>query len=134
MNLDQHEAMWQRRDIGLPLLGIANIAKANGAWIALYQSEISVAMVVCFQLAACVDNFLIQEYFDPFNDPWTNDLVTFVPQLNQKNSHSSLPPTPGLGVDLDLNLDVLCEHLYDPGAYLDTSQKGWKKCLETRKK
>ncbi len=112
-------------------IAVAGIAKANGAWIAPHQSGGPVATAVCLQLAACVDNFLIQEYFDPFNDPWTKDLVTWTPQIDPKNGHLSLPTAPGLGIDL--NLDVVREHPYDPNAYLDTSKKGWEKRLGTGK-
>jgi hypothetical protein len=48
-----------------------------------------VATVVCLQLAAIVPNFLIQEHFDPFNEPWTKELVTWTPELDVKNRPSS---------------------------------------------
>ena len=53
------------------------MAAADGAWVAPHQSGGPVATAVCLQLAACVPNFLVQEYFDPFNEPWTTDLVTW---------------------------------------------------------
>ena len=71
-------------------IAVANIARANGAWIAPHQSGGPVATAVCLQLAACVPNFLIQEHFDPFNDPWTRDLVTWTPAINPENG-ASLP-------------------------------------------
>lgn len=108
-------------------IAVANIAQANGAWIAPHQSGGPVATAVCLQLAACVPNFLIQEHFDPFNDPWTYGLVTWRPTINPENGHLSLPDAPGLG--LDLNLDVVKEHPYDPNSYLDTHQEGWEKRL-----
>ena len=113
-------------------IAVANIAKANGAWIAPHQSGGPVATAVCLQLAACVDNFLIQEHFDSFNEPWTRELVTWAPQINPDNGHLSFPTAPGLGVDL--NLDVVREHPYDPDAYLNVFQEGWEKRLGTRKK
>ncbi len=108
-------------------IAVANIARANGAWIAPHQSGGPVATAVCLQLAACVPNFLIQEYFDPFNDPWTRDLVTWTPVINPDNGHLSFPDAPGLG--LDLNLDVIKQHPYDPNSYLDVRQAGWEKRL-----
>ncbi len=113
-------------------IAVANIARANGAWIAPHQSGGPVATAVCLQLAACVPNFLIQEHFDPFNDPWTRDLVTWTPAINPDNGHLSLPDAPGLG--LDLNLDVVKEHPYDPNAYLDTHQEGWERRLGVQTK
>ncbi len=111
-------------------IAVANIARANGAWIAPHQSGGPVATAVCLQLAACVPNFLIQEHFDPFNEPWTQELATWTPSLNPENGHLSIPTAPGLG--LDLNLDVVREHPYDPNAFFDTTQEGWEKRLGVR--
>jgi galactonate dehydratase len=111
-------------------LAVASIARANGAWIAPHQSGGPVASAVCLQLAACVPNFLIQEHFDPFNAPWTQDLVTWHPAINPQNGHLSLPEAPGLG--LDLNLDVVREHPYDPDSYFDGSKEGWEKRLGSK--
>ena len=111
-------------------IAVANIARANGAWIAPHQSGGPVATAVCLQLAACVPNFLIQEHFDPFNEPWTRGLVTWAPRINPENGHLNLPTSPGLG--LDLNLDVIRAHPYDPESFFDTSKEGWEKRLGTR--
>lgn len=111
-------------------IAVANIARANGAWIAPHQSGGPVATAVCLQLAACVPNYLIQEHFDPFNDPWTRELVTWRPTINPENGHLALPEAPGLG--LDLNLDVVQKHPYDPNAYLDVRKEGWEKRLGVR--
>jgi galactonate dehydratase len=111
-------------------IAVANIAQANGAWIAPHQSGGPVATAVCLQLAAIVPNFLIQEHFDPFNEPWTHDLVTWTPTIDTETGHLSLPTAPGLG--LDLNMEVVREHPYDPAAYFDASHKGWEKRLGVR--
>jgi galactonate dehydratase len=108
-------------------IAVANIAQANGAWIAPHQSGGPVATAVCLQLAAAVPNFLIQEHFDPFNEPWIKQLVTWMPTLDIETGELSLPTAPGLG--LDLNMDVVREHPYDPNAYFDTSKIGWEKRL-----
>ncbi len=123
--------IWQPEPMSLgglmPTLAVAHLAEAHGSWIAPHQSGGPVATAVCLQLAACVPNFLIQENFDMFNDPWTHDLVTWAPKLNPANGHFSLPETPGLG--LKLNLDVVKEHPYDPTAYLNVFAEGWEKRL-----
>ena len=108
-----------------PTLAVAGLAEACGAWIAPHQSGGPVATAVCLQLAACVPNFLIQEHFDPFNDPWTRDLVSWAPRLHPATGELSLPDRPGLG--LELNLEVAEAHPYDAGAYLDIHQEGWEK-------
>jgi galactonate dehydratase len=111
-------------------IAVANIAQANGAWIAPHQSGGPVATAVCLQLAAVIPNFLIQEHFDPFNEPWTRDLVTWAPSIDMETGHLPIPTAPGLG--LDLNMDVVRAHPYDPNAYFDTSRKGWEKRLGVR--
>jgi galactonate dehydratase len=108
-------------------LSVAGLASTHGSWIAPHQSGGPVATAVCLQLAACVPNFLIQEHFDPFNEPWTKDLVTWAPSIDPKTGHLSLPEGPGLGVDL--NLEVAKEHPYDPSAYLNIQLPGWEKRL-----
>ena len=125
MNIFQPEPM-SLGGIG-PTLAVAGLAQAHGSYIAPHQSGGPVATAVCLQLAACVPNFLIQEHFDPFNDPWTRDLVTWAPTLDPANGHLSLPTAPGLG--LDLNLEVVRAHPYDPKAYLNVHQEGWEKRL-----
>jgi len=108
-------------------LAVANLALAHGSWIAPHQSGGPVATAVCLQLAACVPNFLIQEHFDPFNAPWTKELVTWVPTIDSANGHLNLPVGAGLGIDL--NLEVARQHPYDPAAYLNIHTSGWEKRL-----
>ena len=111
-------------------LAVAMMAEANGAWIAPHQSGGPVATAVCLQLAACVPNFLIQEHFDAFNAAWTRDLVTWSPAIDPTSGHLSFPTAPGLG--LDLNLEAIRAHPYDPAAYFDTTRKGWEQRIGTR--
>jgi galactonate dehydratase len=108
-------------------LAVAHLAQAHGSWIAPHQSGGPVATAVCLQLAACVPNFLIQEHFDAFNEPWVRDLVNWHPQLDPSNGHLSLPDAPGLGLDIDMA--VARAHPYDPRAYLNIYQDGWEKRL-----
>jgi galactonate dehydratase len=108
-------------------LAVADLALAHGSYIAPHQSGGPIATAVCLQLAACVPNFLIQEHFDPFNEPWTRELVTWHPAIDPKNGHLSLPDAPGLGVDL--NVDIARAHPYDPMAYLNVYAEGWEKRL-----
>ena len=111
----------------LPTVAVAQLAAADGAWIAPHQSGGPVATVVCLQLASFLENFLIQEYFDPFNEPWTASLVSWTPQLDARTGQLSLPDGPGLGVDLDV--DVARAHPYDPDAFLDVTAAGWERRL-----
>lgn len=110
-----------------PSMQVAAIAHGHGSYIAPHQSGGPVATAVCLQLAAAVPNFLIQEHFDAFNDPWTRDIVTWHPSIDPVTGHLSLPDGPGLGIDL--NLDVVKAHPFDPGAYLNIFAEGWERRL-----
>ncbi len=111
-------------------LAVAHLALAHGSYIAPHQSGGPVATAVCLQLAAAVPNFLIQEHFDAFNEPWTRDLVSWHPVIDPANGHLSLPEAPGLGIELD---DAVARaHPYDPGAYLNVHAEGWEKRLGVR--
>jgi galactonate dehydratase len=113
-------------------LAVADLALAHGSYIAPHQSGGPVATAVCLQLAAIVPNFLIQEHFDAFNEPWTTDLVTWHPTIDPQKGHLSLPDGPGLGIDL--NIDAAREHPYDPKAYLNIFEEGWEMRLGTQRK
>ena len=107
-----------------PAMQVANLAAAHGSWIAPHQSGGPVATAVCLQLAAAVPNFLIQEHFDAFNDPWTRELVTWHPEIDPATGHLSLPDAPGLGIDLVP--EAIAAHPYDPNAYLNVHAEGWE--------
>ena len=127
-------SIWQPEPMSLggirPTLAVADLAAAAGAWLAPHQSGGPVATAVCLQLAACVPNFLIQEHFDPFNDPWTAELVTWRPAVDAQTGRLSLPDTPGLG--LELVEEVAREHPYDANAYLNIHVEGWERRLGAR--
>jgi galactonate dehydratase len=112
-------------------MAVANLALAHGSYIAPHQSGGPVATAVCLQIAACVPNFLIQEHFDAFNEPWTRDLVSWHPAIDPETGHLSLPDGPGLGIEL--NDEIALAHPYDPAAYLNVHAEGWEKRLGARK-
>ncbi len=84
------------------------------------------ATAICLQLAACVPNFMIQEHFLPFNEPWTNEFVTWTPRLDAHGA-LELPTAPGLG--LDLVLDAIRAHPYRRGLHFNAGTPGWEKRL-----
>jgi galactonate dehydratase len=108
-------------------LAVANLALTHGSFIAPHQSGGPVATAVCLQLAACVPNFLIQEHFDPFNEPLSRDLVSWVPTIDAANGHLNMPSGAGLGIEI--NMEVARQHPYDPHAYLNVNKTGWEKRL-----
>ena len=131
-----HVSIWQPEPMSLGgitnTIAVANLAHANGAWIAPHQSGGPVATAVCLQLAAAIPNFLIQEHFDAFNEPWTQDLVIGFNKIDPETGHLPIPTTPGLGIDL--NIEMVKAHPYDPKSFLEVGIKGWEKRLGQRKK
>jgi len=121
--------IWQPEPMSLGgilnTMAVGNLAEANGSWIAPHQSGGPIQTVVCLHLAACIPNFLILEHFDPFNEPWTQELVTWKPEISRNNGHLPIPTTPGLGVDL--NIDVALANPYNLYSYLDIHKEGWEK-------
>jgi galactonate dehydratase len=127
-------SIWQPEPMSLGGIGtavkVAHLAEAAGAWIAPHQSGGPVATTVCLQLAAALDNFLIQEHFDPFNAEWTSGLVSWTPRIDAETGELSLPSGPGLGVEL---VDHVAQaHPYESSAYLDVWRDGWERRLGQR--
>jgi galactonate dehydratase len=110
-----------------PTLAVAEMAAAAGAWVAPHQRGGPVATAVCLQLAATVPNVLIQEHFDPFNEPWTRELVSWIPALDAATGELEIPTGPGLGLELDVELARA--HPPDASAYLDVHADGWERRL-----
>jgi galactonate dehydratase len=127
-------SIWQPEPMSLgglgPTLKVAALAEAAGAWIAPHQSGGPIATALCLQIAAIVPNFLVQEHFDPFNEPWTRDLVTWHPKIDRATGELTIPSSPGLGIDFDD--DIARAHPYDPAAYLNIHQPGWELRLGER--
>ena len=103
---------------------IAAMAEVYTMGVAPHNPLGPVANAAALHFDLSTPNFLIQEHFDPFNDPWTKDLVTWVPGIDAANGHMSLPTAPGLGIDI--NIEVAREHPYDPHAYLNVNKPGWE--------
>ena len=67
----------------------------------------TVALAATIQVAACIPNFLITEYFVNFQK--TGDEVAVDP-FEVENGYIQLPKSPGLGLELDV--DRLLERPY----------------------
>ena len=115
-----------------PTIAVAHLAQAHGSYIAPHQSGGPIATAVCLQIAATCPNFLIQEHFDAFNEPWTKNLVTWCPTIDPRTGHLSLPEGPGLGIDFDN--DVAEAHPYDPKAFLNMYEEGWEQRIGAAKR
>jgi galactonate dehydratase len=101
---------------------IADLADAHFAMIAPHSAQGPVCSAACVQLNASVPNFLIHEIFDEFNEPWEKEIVTAPVEV--VDGYIEIPNRPGLGIDL--NLDKIREHPYQPEHYLPLFKPGWE--------
>jgi galactonate dehydratase len=88
---------------------IAAMAEAYHVGFAPHNPNGPVATRVCQHLAAACPNFTILEWL-PQDVPWRDDLMGGAFEV--EGGTMPLPPGPGLGVEL--NLDVIAAHPYDP--------------------
>ena len=109
---------------GLQMLkNVTVLAEAYDAVVAPHQAGGPVATATCLTLAACTNNHVIQEFFDPFNKPWTRSLVTWAPDLDEDGC-LPLPTAPGIG--LELNPEVAEQHPYSEDNFLPLFQDSWE--------
>jgi galactonate dehydratase len=85
------------------ILALKEIASAAEPWhvtVAPHNyNSTTLGLASTLQVAACIPNFLIAEYFVNFQSLGAE--ITAGPAFEAKDSHISLPTTPGLGVELD---------------------------------
>ncbi|MFQ5809244.1 MAG: enolase C-terminal domain-like protein, partial [Armatimonadota bacterium] len=98
------------------------LAYAYGAVVALHQAQSPLATAICAHLHAALPNFLIQECFDDFLEPWARDCVPGVPV--PKDGYIEVPDAPGLGVDL--GEAEIAKHPYEPDAFIRLFEHGWE--------
>ena len=103
----------------------AAIAESAEAFVALHQAQSPLNTAINAHIHASIPNFLIQECFDDFLEPWSRDLFDGVPQV--RNGYVEPPEGPGLGVTLN-EAEVL-KHPYGPTNFMRLFEDGW----ETRK-
>lgn len=112
-------------------LGVSNIkrvcgiAEASEALVACHQAQSPLCTVINAHIHASISNFLIQENFDDSLEPWTWDLLSGVPRV--QDGYLKVPDAPGWGVEL--NETEVEKHPYGEKNFLRLFQEGW----ETRK-
>jgi galactonate dehydratase len=112
-------------------LGVSNlkrvcgIAEAAEALVACHQAQSPLCTAVNAHVHASISNFLIHENFDDSAEPWTWDLLTGVPRV--EDGYLTVPDTPGWGVEL--NEAEAAKHPYSEKNFLRLFEEGW----ETRK-
>jgi len=88
---------------------IAAIAESRHQRILPHNFTSPLLTAVHIQLAACTPNWDLQGYVRENREPWTR----VVKQINQlDNGFLSIPETPGIGIELDL--EYVCDAGYEP--------------------
>src|SRR5215831_12605188 len=102
---------------------IADMADAHYGMIAPHSAQGPVCSAACVQLNASLPNFLIHEIFDEFNEPWEAEIITN--PVKVANGYIDIPDRPGLGIDL--NIEEIAKHPYQPEYYLPLFKPGWER-------
>jgi len=98
------------------------IAQAYTALVACHQAQSPFCTAMCAHLHASIPNFLIQENFDDSLEPWTWEVLTGVPRV--ENGHLTVPDAPGWGVEL--NEAEAAKHPYGEKNFLRLFEEGWE--------
>jgi galactonate dehydratase len=102
---------------------VAALAEAAEAFVALHQAQSPLNTAVNAHIDASIPNFLIQECFDDFLEPWSREIMRGVPQVRQ--GHLEPSDAPGLGVELCEA--ELAKHPYGPNNFLRLFEEGWER-------
>jgi len=101
---------------------ICGIAEAYEAFVACHQAQSPLNTVVNAHIHATLPNFLIQECFDDFLEPWSMDIFVDMPRV--VNGYIEVPNKPGLGIDL--NEEEMAKHPYGQDNFLRLFEDGWE--------
>ena len=104
-------------------LKAAALAEAAEAFVALHQAQSPYNTAINAHINAVIPNFLIQECFDDFLEPWAREIMQGVPQV--KAGHVEPPDAPGIGVTFDEK--AMAKHPYGPNNFLRLFENGWEK-------
>jgi galactonate dehydratase len=102
---------------------VADMLDAHYGVIAPHSAQGPVCSAACVQLSACLPNFLIQEVFDDFNEPWEKDIVTH--PIEVVDGYITVPNLPGLG--MDLNIAEIERRPYHAEHALPLFKQGWER-------
>lgn len=100
----------------------AAIAESAEAFVALHQAQSPLNTAINTHIHAAIPNFLIQECFDDFLEPWARDLFEGVPAVRDGFVEAS--DSPGIGVVL--NEEEARKHPYGPTNFLRLFDDGWE--------
>ncbi len=102
---------------------IAAVAEGCEAFVALHQAQSPLNTAINAHIHASIPNFLIQECFDDFLEPWSREIMTGVPPV--VDGHLEPPTAPGLGVEL--HDEEMAKYPYGKNNYLRLFETGWER-------
>ena len=98
------------------------IAEAYTALVACHQAQSPFCTAMNAHLHASIPNFLIQENFDDSLEPWTWEVLSGVPRVEQ--GYLTVSNAPGWGVEL--NEAEAAKHPYSDTYFLRLFEEGWE--------
>lgn len=98
------------------------IALAYTGLVACHQAQSPFCTAMNAHIHASIPNFLIHENFDDNHEPWTWDVLTGVPRV--QDGYLPVPTAPGWGVEL--NEEAAAEHPYSDTHFLRLFEEGWE--------
>ena len=98
------------------------IAEAYTALVACHQAQSPLGTAINAHLHASIPNFLIQENFDDSLEPWTWEVLSGVPRV--ENGFVTVSDAPGWGVEL--NEEEALKHPYGERNFLRLFEEGWE--------
>jgi galactonate dehydratase len=100
----------------------AAIAEAAEAFVALHQAQSPFNTAINAHVHTSISNFLIQECFDDFLEPWVQDIMQGVPKVEK----GFLKPSEAPGIGVEFNEKEMAKHPYGPNNFLRLFESGWE--------
>lgn len=104
-------------------LEVCRLAERHGLRVCPHDAQGPVSRAACVQLAALSPAVWMLEDFDPWNEPWTQEIATTF-RAEQGTIHFADMP-PGLG--MTIHWDEVRKHPYDPNGWVPLFETGWEK-------
>lgn len=101
----------------------AAIAESAEAFVALHQAQSPLNTAINSHIHSAIPNFLIQECFDDFLEPWALELFDGAPRV--RDGFIEPPDRPGIGVEI--NEAEAAKHPYNPRNFLRLFDDGWER-------
>ena len=98
------------------------VAEAYDALVACHQAQSPFCTAMNAQLHCSIPNFLIQENFDDSFEPWTWDILSGVPRVQD----GYLVPSDAPGWGVELNEEEALKHPYGERNFLRLFEEGWE--------